>query len=593
MPIKSKVYHHTVFKTASIAVNTQGDRIIKVRFPFEFEEIKRIKQLPIRSYNKEKQYWEVPLSAEYANILQSWGYLLNENLVTYLVKYNERKHGRPIEIPGLQGTLRPFQNTGVSLIDHFRKLNGRGVLLADDQGLGKTVETLAWLQLHPEIRPAIVICPACVKINWKREAKTWMSPSPNVQILKGQKPSTITGDIVIINFNLVYYWRKQLNGINAKAVIVDECQNIKNNGAQQTYYTKKIAKKSDNIVLISGTPIENRVKEIYNAWQLLDPDNCPVWIEFGRTYCDGKHTGFGWDFNGASNTVELHNRLVSTIMIRRLKKDVLPELPNKTYSFEPLEIDNEKEYRFAEDNFIEFIRKTAGATFDEDRQTISSIIDNIESFTKKYSVDIEPTLAIEAARNKHIEEKVERVSAAEILTQIESLKQLAILGKMNQVYEWIDNFLESGNKLVIFARHKFIIDLLMERYGKISGKVDGRTSLDRRQQNIDKFQNSKNTKIIIISEAGGIGITLTAAFNMLVIEFPWTPGKLDQAVDRIHRITQKYAVIIHYMMAVNTIEERLGKIIDGKREVTTSVLDGTVADSLNLFEELMNDYINN
>jgi len=593
MLTKSKIYHRAVFKTASISVNTQGNRIIKVRFPFDFKEIERIKQLPIRIYNKQKQWWEVPLSFEYANILHSWGYKLNEELINYLTKYTERKNRRQIEIPGLQGTLRPFQNTGVSLIDHFRKLNGKGALLADDQGLGKTIQSLAWLQLHTEIRPAIIICPSCVKINWKREAKKWMFPSPNVQILKGEKPSAITGEIIIINYNIVYHWRKQLKAINAKAVIVDECQNIKNNGAQQTFHTKKIAKQANNIILISGTPIENRVKEIYNAWQLLDPENCPVWIEFGRTFCNGKHTGFGWDFNGASNTEELHRRLISTIMIRRLKKDVLPELPNKTYTFVPLEIDNEREYRYAEKNFIEYIRKTAGAKFDEDQKQIAAILDKIETFTKKYNVDLEPTLAIEAAKNKHVQEKVNRVSAAEILTQIETLKQLAIEGKMSQVFEWIDNFMESGNKLVIFARHKFIVDMIMQRYNKISAKIVGGVSVERRQQNIDKFQRDDQTKIMVISEAGGVGITLTAAFNMLVIEYPWTPGKLDQVVDRIHRMTQKFAVIIHYMMAVNTIEERLGKIIDEKRIVTTSVLDGTKADSLNLFKELLKDYINN
>jgi len=591
--MQTKIYHRTVFKTAAIGINQQGDRIIKCRFPFDFKNIEQIKTLPIRTYNKAKQHWEVPLSIEYINILQNWHYKLSDNLTNYLVKYTERRNAKQIEIPGLNGTLRPFQNTGVSLIDHYKKLNGRGALLADDQGLGKTIESIAWLQLHPEIRPVIVICPNCVKLNWKRECKKWMTPSPNVQILSTQTPEEITGDIVVINYNIVYHWRKQLKQMNAAVVIVDECQNIKNNSAKQTFHTKKIANKSKNIVLISGTPIENRTSEIYNAWMLLDPKNCPDWLTFGRTYCDGKHNGFSWDFSGASNSKELHSRLVSTIMIRRLKQDVLPELPNKSYTFVPLEIDNEKEYRFAENNFIEFIRKSTGAKFDEDQHAIENIIESIESFTKKYNINIEPTLAIEAARNKHIEDKVERVSAAEILTQMNVLKQLAVQGKMKQVFEWIDNFLESNDKLVVFAHHKFIIDQLMQRYSKIARKIDGSVKSEKRQENISKFQKSKDVKLMVISSAGGVGITLTAAYNIVVIEFPWTPGKLDQVIDRIHRITQKFAVIVYYMMSINTIEERIGKLLDEKRKTISTVINGTKAESTNLFEELMNDYINN
>jgi SNF2 family DNA or RNA helicase len=133
----------------------------------------------------------------------------------------------------------------------------------------------------------------------------------------------------------------------------------------------------------------------------------------------------------------------------------------------------------------------------------------------------------------------------------------------------------------------------MQRYSKIARKIDGSVKSEKRQENISKFQKSKDVKLMVISSAGGVGITLTAAYNIVVIEFPWTPGKLDQVIDRIHRITQKFAVIVYYMMSINTIEERIGKLLDEKRKTISTVINGTKAESTNLFEELMNDYINN
>jgi len=274
-------------------------------------------------------------------------------------------------------------------------------------------------------------------------------------------------------------------------------------------------------------------------------------MEFGRKYCAGKHNGYGWDFNGASNTAELNKKLTDSIMIRRKKQDVLMDLPDKIYASIPMELDNEKEYRYAESNFIQFVREYKGA------------------------------------------DAAQKASAAQALTEIEGLKQLAIKGKLQQTLSWIENFLEVDGKLVVFAIHKATIDALMERFNPIAVKIDGSVTHADRQDAVDRFQNDPKIRLFVGNiKAAGVGITLTAASNVAVIELPWSPGDLSQAEDRCHRIGQKDSVTIHYLLAAGTIEEKIAALIDHKRHVLDQVLDGKETDESSLLSELLNTYNN-
>lgn len=537
-------------KTAT-QVKYQGteQKAIKIEFPFDREVLEQVKTLQGRRFHGEtsEKYWSCPLGIEAVEKLNDWGFVLCAKLQEYLqkTKTSIEDMQQDLPIPGLKMELFPFQKKGVAFID---AKNGRA-LVGDEMGLGKTAQALAWLQLRQEKRPVIIIVPASLKLNWAKEAKMWMD-SPNTQILSGTKPNVpIIGELIIINYDVVTHWLEVLQKVNAQVLILDEAHYCKNNSAQRTKAVKRLAKNIPHIIALTGTPIVNRPVELFNAIKLIDDTVVPSFWHYARRYCGARHNGFGWDFTGATNTDELHKKLTETIMLRRLKKDVLTELPDKIYSFTPMELSNEKEYNKAERDFITWIKETKG------------------------------------------NEAAAKASGAAALVEIEGLKQLAVAGKMAHSIEWIKNFLDGNGKLVVMATHRSAVDQLMEEFKNIAVKVDGSVNGEDRQKAVDQFQNNDNVRLFVGNiKAAGVGLTLTAASNVAFLELPWTPGDLQQAEDRCHRIGQKNSVIVHYLLATGTIEEKIARMLDSKRRVLDSVLDGAETAETSLLSELIREY---
>ena len=261
-----------------------------------------------------------------------------------------------MKIPNFKAKLRRYQKEGVCFIENR---DGR-VLLADEMGLGKTIQTLAWLQLHPELRPVIVVCPASLKLNWEREIKT-QTEKQDIVILNGNNPTgrfpLFRKAIYIINYDIVKAWEKNLKKLKAKVLVLDECHAIKNRRTIRTKAIKRIAKEIDHIICLSGTPIINRPVEIYNSISLINPELFPSFFKYAKEYCGATHNGFGWDFSGATHTDNLHKKLVGSVMLRRLKKDVLKELPEKTRTVIPMELDNPEEYKIVAKDFIKWLKE--------------------------------------------------------------------------------------------------------------------------------------------------------------------------------------------------------------------------------------------
>jgi SWI/SNF-related matrix-associated actin-dependent regulator 1 of chromatin subfamily A len=538
-------------KLATMVENQRtGENLIKMVFPFDMTDLSAVKSISGRRYHDEPtgKYWTAPLSKEALKLLLDRGFILDDALMGVIApKALVNGFTGMGNIPGLKMELFPFQKEGVAFIDSH---NGRA-LVGDEQGLGKTAQALAYLQLHPELRPAIVVCPASLKLNWVKEANMWMT-NPKTQILSGTNPNTrIIGEIIIINYDILMDWLPVLSKIKPKVLIMDEIHKIKSNGTRRTKSCKKLGKTIPHIIGLSGTPIINRPVEIYNAVRMIDPLLFPAFWDFANRFCGAHHNGYGWDFNGCSNQEELHNKLSNSLMIRRKKMDVLKDLPDKMYSFVPMELDNEREYFRAENDFIGYIRETKGS------------------------------------------HAAAKASNAEVLTQIEGLKQLAVKGSLTQSIQWIEDFLETdNNKLVVFAVHKFVIEVLMEAFPGISVKIDGSVAPEKRQIPVDEFQNNPKIRLFIGNiQAAGEGITLTAASNVAFLELPWSPGGLQQATDRLHRIGQKNSVMVHYLLATGTIVEKIARLLDSKQKVLDAVLDGKITEQESLLSELMNEYL--
>jgi len=535
-----------------VKIATLHGNLLKVTFPYDPWTVSQIKKLPGRMFHatQNAKYWTVPVSRYAIEQLADLGFKLNgipedqlPQKILQVVKNKERKELTPIfDIPGLKKKLFPFQAKGVAFLE---ERNGNA-LLADEQGLGKTITVLAYLQLHPELRPAVIVTPASLKLNWRNEARSWIQDK-NIEVLSGQNPHPIRGSIIIINYDILPHWIDFLLDVEPKIVIADEAHAIKNPKAIRTRMLERLVKDirpKSRFIALSGTPVINRPIEYFNVINLIDRTLFPSRWKFAQRYCGLRHNGYGWNMDGATNTEELYQILTGNngIMLRRLKSEVLSELPDKIRSYVPMEV-SEKEYK-------EYI---------------------------KAKNDLQAWL---------VENRAKFVGAT-ALTKVTILKRLAALAKLNSACEWIEEQISGGNKLVVFAHHIEIQDKLMERFKKVAVQtVSGNKT--KSQEAIRKFQEDPKCLLFVGSlKRDGMGITLTAAFSLAFLELPWTPGELAQAEDRIHRIGQKNAVNIYYLLAENTIDRSIVRILDNKRRVVDLVTDGREPDEQDLITSLI------
>ncbi len=444
----------------------------------------------------------------------------------------------------------PFQRDVVLDVEEFE---GRALISAE-MGLGKTIMTLGTL-IREKIKswPAVVVCPCSVKYVWEYEALRFgIRPT----VLEGRKPAvkyTRTSRaprLTIINYDILKDWVPFLMEQETSTVIFDESQFLQNRRAKRTKAAMKLGRSALHVIALSGTPLVNRPAELWPTLHLIRPDLYPSFWQFAQRFCSPRRTPWGWDYSGASNLDLLHSTLNRQMMIRRLKSDVLKDLPDKIRTVVPIEISDPREYAMARDDFVSWL-KSRGAS-------------GIGSAMK-----------------------------AQKLTQIGYLLRLCAKLKLKAVVEWCNNFLDqSGEKLVVAAVHRKMIEALNRRLngGKhviIDGSVTGRT----RKAAVDQFQSDPDTRVLIGNiKAAGVGITLTAASNVAFAELAWSPGAVMQMEDRCHRIGAKDTVWAHYLVAHGTIEERLARILQQKQEVIRATLDGGKAvDDLTVFDQLMSE----
>lgn len=445
-------------------------------------------------------------------------------------------------VDGLGGTLRPFQLAGVQYaVQHER------TFIADQMGLGKTVEALATLQATNNY-PAVIVCPASLKLNWKREAERWL-PGHSISVINGGR-ADYSADLVIINYDVLSRHVKELMRQTFRALIADESHYAKERTSQRSKALKALAtgrlpgkdgRRTPELetapipvrLLLTGTPVLNRPAELIHQLDVLGRLNdLGGWNTFTNRYCDAKRTRFGLDLSGAAHLDELNERLRAHCMVRRLKADVLTELPAKARATVPVQITNRLAYDRAAEDVIEWLRE-----------------------------NVSDAAAAKATR-------------AEQLVRIEALKNLAAEGKLTAVIEWVESFLESDQKLVLFAHHVDVQKTLLAKFPGAS-RLLGEDPTEIRQANVDRFQDDPTCRLIVCSlVAGGVGITLTAASNVAFVELGWNPGQMDQAEDRCHRIGQHDAVTAWYLLATGTIDEQIAALIDAKRSVVDAATDG-------------------
>lgn len=571
-------------RTAAL-LTKRGTQYFKLSFPLDEREISRKLRI-LNAKKKAFNTWELDFTEDAVDFLLDNGFTFNGAF--HKLKRKEYEKKNPIKkIPKYKKRKLKLRKYQIEGLNHCEYYNGRA-LLADEMGLGKTIQALAWIQYRKDLNKILIVCPSSLKDNWEEEIRIWLTRKLSVEILDGQTPYSVRKDIVIINYDILSYWVDELRIAEFDVCIADEIHYAKNDKSQRSIAFSAITKNIPNIIGLTGTPIENDPMEIYYIVNLINKNIFPNYYKFIQKYCGAKQvkqkvrgkivngkyvpqTRTVWKKQGVTNSKELHRILTSTIMIRRLKKDVETELPPKQYATVKFHLENKDKYKQAEDDFIQYLKDNFDDKVKRDLQL------QLGQFMDKYdiqSIDFQNHILSSKDIKKAKKKKLDAVAKAPALAKIQELKILAAEGKINQTIDWIDNFLESGEKLIVFGINKVIISALKNHY-KDAVFIDGSTTKPKRKEARIKFQTDPNCKLFIGNiKAAGVGLTLTASSNVAIIQFPWNPGEMLQAEDRSHRITQKRKVTIWKLVAKDTIEERIIKLLQYKQNEIDKIIDG-------------------
>jgi hypothetical protein len=442
----------------------------------------------------------------------------------------------------LGGELHPFQRAGVRYA-----LARRRTFIADEQGLGKTVQALATLEADDAF-PAVVVCPASMKLTWEREAGIWL-PDRRVVVLDGRTGGTWDeaadrAEIVVLNYDILEAHLRRLLDSAPRALILDESHYVKNPRAGRTKAALELAAGMPDDALrlaLTGTPILNRPDELIAQLRVL-----------GRLREFGSGARLSRRFRAAGSDDRLHWNLRALCYVRRTKQQVLPQLPSKRQDTVPVLLSNEHDYRLAEEDVIAWL------------QTLPLDLGTLDA-------------------------KIAAALRAEQLVRLNNLRQLAAHGKLPTALAWIADFLESGEPLVVFAEHIATQKAVIERFPS-AAHILGADTTQARQRAVDAFQREDGPQLIVCSmRAASQGITLTRASNVAFLELDWTPARHDQAEDRLHRIGQESAVTAWYLLAPNTIDETMAELLQRKRSLIDAVTDGRVYDDARLVDAVVRD----
>jgi SWI/SNF-related matrix-associated actin-dependent regulator 1 of chromatin subfamily A len=404
-------------------------------------------------------------------------------------------------------------------------------ILADDMGLGKTTSTII-AALESGSKKVLIICPATLKINWKREIENYSDKS--IYIAESKNFST-EADFVIINYDIIKNFHdtkkkddSQVLAANFDLVIVDEAHYIKNATAQRTKLINDIVKKTERLWLLTGTPMTSRPIDYFNLLSLIDSPVAKNWMAYAIRYCSGYQFNVGgrkvWNVTGASNLEELRDRTVG-LTLRRLKENVL-DLPDKIITPVYLRLKS-KEYENVMGEYYDWYDKNP---------------EESKSLTVQF-------------------------------TKLTKVRQIIADEKIKQTIELAENILEQDKKVIIFCNFTDSLNKITEHFGKVAVKLDGSMSKPERQNSVDQFQDNPKVKVFVGNiKAAGVGITLTAAEAVIMNDLSFLPSDHAQAEDRAYRYGQKNNVLVYYPIFENTIEGIIYDILNNKKQVIATVM---------------------
>lgn len=561
------------------------------RLSFEYNPflIDLIKRIPTRRWDSSERVWVVSKKGLfppgydarwYVEAFANWA--VQKRHCSNIARRSETRD-EIFEIPPMKEfvgdhyILPPFAPYSYQLEGVRYALDNKRCIFGDQPGLGKTLQAIcAVVKAHKEAAiygesfPALVICPAALKVNWKREFKKFagieaviLDDSNRMNWERFWEMKRPSGDalcsVFITNYESLkkFFVRRVKNTSRFtlqaiefderirifRSVIIDESHKCKSSKTQQSKFVEGICRSKQWIFALTGTPVVNNNTDLIQQLRILGRlDDFGGYKQFVARFCDGPKQ--------SSNMKELHYRLWRCCFFRREKAKVLTQLPDKMRQYITCDITNRKEYQDAENDFLKYLRQYKHA--DDD--------------------------------------KIARAMRGEVMVRMGILKEIAARGKVKAVSDFIHDVIDGGEKLIMFAYLKEVVMALKSEFPD-AVTVTGSDNTAQKQDAVDRFQNDPECKLIILNyKSGGTGLTLTASSRVGFIEFPWTYSDCEQAEDRAHRNGQKNAVNCYYFLGDKTIDEYMYKVIQTKKDIanevtgtTTQIDEDIVSNVMNLF----------
>jgi len=471
--------------------------------------------------------------------------------------------------------LAPFQRQAVQFV-----MGNKGrAMIADEMGLGKTRTAISAAMAYPDDWPVLIVSPSSARHHWQAELLNVLHPEfidpKDISVVESSAhpihkgPQHFKAKILIVSYHLVSKITDILMAIPFNVVIVDESHYMKNAQAQRTRRLLPLLRKSKRAFLLSGTPALSRPFELFTQLHAIAPAQWSNEKEYGRRYCTvskeqkkarqlaaGTTGPKSWsEFSGASNIEELHMMLTATIMIRRLKKDILTQLP-------------EKQRRIVQVP-IEDLNK---------RSEMTSMLALAAEYEEKLSAH-KRSRAQGAERAQEMEELAEmRARKKNVLMQLFTMSGEA---KLPAILKHLEAFLDDplSGKILVFCHHRSVMESLaryLAQRGQECIRIDGQTPSKERHSRVQHFQSGSHCRVALLAiTAAGIALTLTAASTVFFAELFWTPASLLQAEDRAHRIGQTSTVKVTYFLAKGTVDELLWPLVRQKMKLLGEIVEGS------------------
>ena len=540
-----------------LQVIKDGERYV-AKFDFDYYIKDVVKNHGFRWEPSSKTWWTNSLDqaiqlAETAEDHSSLSQLLELQMERVKVQQETMKQSKALSsdkiFPAPKGlSYLPYQRAGIEFA------SGRdAVLIADEMGLGKTIQAIGTINNTPDARNILILCPKSLKQNWLREMEKWDVKGLSVEYNRDGKvfPSS---DVVILNYDVVKNFRDQIDARDWDVLVCDESHYLKGPKASRTRAVLGHGKKINPIIarkriFLSGTPVVNRPIDLWTTVNAFDTGNEVFghYMRFIRNYCDAFYDGYGWQTRGASNLDELQTKLRSTFMIRRLKKDVLTELPEKRRQVVVLPLNGANNIVSAE-NRLQHERE--------------QILEDLRQAVAKKDYDAVAQLKIQRGY---------------VIQEIAKARVEIGLAKVPYVVEHVRNALTQG-RVVLFVHHHEVLNQIEELLSKGKEpvkmvKIMGNVSSFNRQKAIDDFQAGKADLFIGGLRAASEGISLTKSHHVIFAEQDWTKATMSQAEDRCHRYGQEHNVLVQQLVLDESYDCNMAHGIRTKGHIEDATLN--------------------